>query len=325
MWELKQALSQDRSLNDDYSIPARLEAIESKLEELQIQEKTAQHNHHHHHDSSKQISLQDPLFIEIQTLKKAVSEQDATLTLLVEEGESSTPSVRREEFHTWTKKIEEGYTNEMSSIKEWCSQLEGSSWHAGNQETFFEMTSRISKLEFNLLQLSKGVSKQGSEESLVCKLQARIQTLEASQKQSQMQLQAQWKSMQNEWKSMQTSTQEACALQDMTLQNAQLEIKNLNQQVEGLHAIVCTQLRARATAEEMLQAHVSTITKQVASVTRQYVSVRISDNNRLLDATLRERIPIYAEKKDAFMLVRNTETCGNHDIPHGVVLKSLVP
>ncbi|CAH0487354.1 unnamed protein product [Peronospora farinosa] len=73
---------------------------------------------------------------------------------------------------------------------------------------------------------------------------------------------------------------------------------------EGLKLIVEKLMRDTGSAEELLQQYVSTITHQVASVTRQYVSVRIRDNNRLLDATLRARIPDYvSNESESFLLV----------------------
>ncbi|KAF4043251.1 hypothetical protein GN244_ATG04461 [Phytophthora infestans] len=74
---------------------------------------------------------------------------------------------------------------------------------------------------------------------------------------------------------------------------------------QGLKLIVEKLVRDTGSAEELLQQYVSTITHQVASVTRQYVSVRIRDNNRLLDATLRARVPDYvANESESFLLVR---------------------
>ncbi|CAH0475405.1 unnamed protein product [Peronospora belbahrii] len=74
---------------------------------------------------------------------------------------------------------------------------------------------------------------------------------------------------------------------------------------QGLKLIVEKLVRDTGSVDELLQQYVSTITHQVASVTRQYVSVRIRDNNRLLDATLRARVPDYVlNESESFLLVR---------------------
>ncbi|RHY00900.1 hypothetical protein DYB25_006628, partial [Aphanomyces astaci] len=64
--------------------------------------------------------------------------------------------------------------------------------------------------------------------------------------------------------------------------------------VAGLQKLIEKIMRDQGSVESMLQQYV-----------RQYVSVRIRDNNRLLDATLRARIPAYVENEhESFMLVR---------------------
>ncbi|KAL3658225.1 hypothetical protein V7S43_016854 [Phytophthora oleae] len=83
------------------------------------------------------------------------------------------------------------------------------------------------------------------------------------------------------------------------------ETRTMARTAQGLKLIVEKLVRDTGSAEELLQQYVSTITHQVASVTRQYVSVRIRDNNRLLDATLRARVPDYvANESESFLLVR---------------------
>ncbi|CAI5718145.1 unnamed protein product [Hyaloperonospora brassicae] len=85
---------------------------------------------------------------------------------------------------------------------------------------------------------------------------------------------------------------------------AQKETQAVARTSQGLKFIVEKLLRDTGSAEELLRQYVSTITHQVASVTRQYVSVRIRDNNRLLDATLRARIPDYvSNESEGFLLV----------------------
>eukprot|EP00644_Phytophthora_capsici_P007911 jgi/Phyca11/511148/fgenesh2_kg.PHYCAscaffold_77_\ len=83
------------------------------------------------------------------------------------------------------------------------------------------------------------------------------------------------------------------------------ETRTMARTAQGLKLIVEKLVRDTGSAEELLQQYVSTITHQVASVTRQYVSVRIRDNNRLLDATLRARVPDYVtNESESFLLVR---------------------
>jgi hypothetical protein len=106
---------------------------------------------------------------------------------------------------------------------------------------------------------------------------------------------------------------------------AREETRSVARTAQGLKLIVEKLVRDTGSAEELLQQYVSTITHQVASVTRQYVSVRIRDNNRLLDATLRARVPDYvANESESFLLVRpesKKEGEGGHslatEVTHG--------
>ncbi|CAI5731835.1 unnamed protein product [Peronospora destructor] len=94
------------------------------------------------------------------------------------------------------------------------------------------------------------------------------------------------------------------------------EIHAVARTSEGLKLIVEKLMRDTGSAEDLLQQYVSTITHQVASLTRQYVSVRIRDNNRLLDATLRARVPDYvSNESESFLLVhpdRKEESDGHN-------------
>jgi hypothetical protein len=94
-------------------------------------------------------------------------------------------------------------------------------------------------------------------------------------------------------------------LLENSLESNRQETIDLSKNTRGLKALVEKLVRDTGSAEELLQQYVSTITHQVASVTRQYVSVRIRDNNRLIDATLRARVPAYVQNEsESFMLVR---------------------
>ncbi|RHY87774.1 hypothetical protein DYB37_009863 [Aphanomyces astaci] len=89
--------------------------------------------------------------------------------------------------------------------------------------------------------------------------------------------------------------------------------------VAGLQKLIEKIMRDQGSVESMLQQYV-----------RQYVSVRIRDNNRLLDATLRARIPAYVENEhESFMLVRpNSKQPGGTtkpelDVEEAVVLRDV--
>ena len=72
-----------------------------------------------------------------------------------------------------------------------------------------------------------------------------------------------------------------------------------------MKALVATQLRHGQQAQSLLQGYVSTITNQVASVTRHFVTGLIRENNQLIDAALRSCIPDYANNESEFVLVRH--------------------
>lgn len=122
---------------------------------------------------------------------------------------------------------------------------------------------------------------------------------------SVQQLQVQVKHFQSEYKTDVAELRETVALMDTWVKTTRQESRDLAKNAKGMKQLVEKLVRDTGSAEELLQQYVSTITHQVASVTRQYVSVRIRDNNRLIDATLRARVPAYvANESESFMLVR---------------------
>ncbi|TMW61735.1 hypothetical protein Poli38472_010798 [Pythium oligandrum] len=119
------------------------------------------------------------------------------------------------------------------------------------------------------------------------------------------QVQTQLKQFLSEYKNETSELRENLALMDTWVKTTRQETRDLGKNVKGMKQLLEKLVRDTGSAEELLQQYVSTITHQVASVTRQYVSVRIRDNNRLIDATLRARVPAYVENEsESFMLVR---------------------
>lgn len=119
------------------------------------------------------------------------------------------------------------------------------------------------------------------------------------------QLQVQYKQFHSEYKTEASELRENLVLMDTWVKTTREETRDLGKNMKGMKQLVEKLVRDTGSAEELLQQYVSTITHQVASVTRQYVSVRIRDNNRLIDATLRARVPAYVENEsESFMLVR---------------------
>lgn len=76
-------------------------------------------------------------------------------------------------------------------------------------------------------------------------------------------------------------------------------------QVRSLKRLIEANLRNQVSAEAIVKEQVSLITKHVCMAMRQYTARRISENNVLIDQTLRERIPEYAKSDSQFVLVRN--------------------
>jgi small-conductance mechanosensitive channel len=74
----------------------------------------------------------------------------------------------------------------------------------------------------------------------------------------------------------------------------------------ALRELVTRTLRAVQSADAQVHANVGTITAQVSTVLRQFVERRFAENNALIDAAMRERVPAYATSASTarFALVR---------------------
>ncbi|RLN02674.1 hypothetical protein BBJ28_00027247, partial [Nothophytophthora sp. Chile5] len=199
----------------------------------------------------------------------------------------------------------------LAEQEEWLQQLEGefggSRFEApapsGNSTSMAAVTADLSKLQTQLAELEGAYQRQRHQgEQLAAELD-KMATLEV--------LQTQLGQQKTELKAMQETLSGVQTMARATRE----ETRAVARTSQGLKQIVEKLVRDTGSAETLLQQYVSTITHQVASVTRQYVSVRIRDNNRLLDATLRARVPAYvANESESFMLVRpEAKTDGNGD------------
>ncbi|CDF36451.1 unnamed protein product [Chondrus crispus] len=84
--------------------------------------------------------------------------------------------------------------------------------------------------------------------------------------------------------------------------------------VNSLKKLIESNLRTQWNAESIVKEQVSLITKHVCVAMRQYTTRRISENNALIDQTLRARVPEYAKNEGQFVLVREEDTDGNESI-----------
>lgn len=91
-------------------------------------------------------------------------------------------------------------------------------------------------------------------------------------------------------------------------------LDGLEANVKALKKLIESNLRTQVSAESIVKEQVSLITKHVCVAMRQYTARRISENNSLIDRTLRARIPEYAKSEDQFVLVREQDTDGNESI-----------
>ncbi len=78
------------------------------------------------------------------------------------------------------------------------------------------------------------------------------------------------------------------------------------QREAALRELVTRTLRAVQSADEQVRENVGTITAEVSTVLRHFVERRFAENNALVDAALRERVPDYAQSASTarFALVR---------------------
>lgn len=184
--------------------------------------------------------------------------------------------------------------------------------HESKQRVALEarVQARLAQQEEWLLQLERELSgtryDQPNVDVQVSRRVADLEAVDTEVRSGIQQLQSLVKQLQTEHKSEIGTLRESVALSETLALSARDETHALAKTSAGLKILIEKLVRDTGAAEELLQRYVSTITHQVASVTRQYVAVRIRDNNRLLDAALRARVPDYAASDgDRFPLVRS--------------------
>ncbi|KAE8970618.1 hypothetical protein PR003_g28122 [Phytophthora rubi] len=188
----------------------------------------------------------------------------------------------------------------MGELEEWLQQVEGELGGSHFEPTasstsasIAAMTDQLRKLQTHMSELELSWKQQREEAK---QLSAKLEELPAF-KAVQTQLDRTNKDV--------NALRESVASMETITTSTREETRTVARTSQGLKLIVEKLVRDTGSAEELLQQYVSTITHQVASVTRQYVSVRIRDNNRLLDATLRARVPDYVtNESESFLLVR---------------------
>ncbi|RHY29519.1 hypothetical protein DYB32_005075 [Aphanomyces invadans] len=198
--------------------------------------------------------------------------------------------------------LEARMMGQFDAHAEWLQQLEGlcGSWHASQTQ----VESLAVRLDRDFLQMGLSWRMQ-TQVAQLQKKAASTNTATSPGNHAQAlstdigmlhQIQTQMKHVMQDTK----NAIESVALMETRVMQAGDASDESKKKVAGLQKLV-----SGSTSVVFMMGKGSTITHQVASVTRQYVSVRIRDNNRLLDATLRARIPAYVENEhENFMLVR---------------------
>ncbi|KAG7378882.1 hypothetical protein PHYPSEUDO_009335 [Phytophthora pseudosyringae] len=178
----------------------------------------------------------------------------------------------------------------LGELEEWLQQIEGELGGSHFEPTASATSSSMSQLQAHFVELESSRKQQREEVYVKMKKLPDLNELQAQLDRQNGAVKALRDNI---------ASVEAAGL------STREETRAVTRTSQGLKLIVETLVRDTGSAEELLQQYVSTITHQVASVTRQYVSVRIRDNNRLLDATLRARVPAYvANESESFLLVR---------------------
>ncbi|KAF1780148.1 hypothetical protein GQ600_1462 [Phytophthora cactorum] len=181
----------------------------------------------------------------------------------------------------------------LGELEEWLQQVEGELGGSHFESTSTAMTKQLNGLQTQLNELENSWKRQRQEAQEICAKMEKLPNFE--------EIQSQMNQQSDQVKALRENVASVEAAGSSTRQ----ETHAVTRTAQGLKLIVEKLVRDTGSAEELLQQYVSTITHQVASVTRQYVSVRIRDNNRLLDATLRARVPDYvANESESFLLVR---------------------
>ncbi|KAG6572728.1 uncharacterized protein IUM83_18692 [Phytophthora cinnamomi] len=188
----------------------------------------------------------------------------------------------------------------LGELEEWLQQVEGELGGSHFEPTatstsasIAAMTNQLSKMQTHLSELEISWKQQREEAKILSAKLEELPALDALQTQL------------DQTDGIVNALRESVASVETVTSSTREETRSVARTSQGLKLIVEKLVRDTGSAEELLQQYVSTITHQVASVTRQYVSVRIRDNNRLLDATLRARVPEYvANESESFLLVR---------------------
>ena len=181
----------------------------------------------------------------------------------------------------------------LGELEEWLQQVEGeisgSRFEQGPSSSIAGMTDEMTRLEASLAKVE--ISWKHLQQK-VKELSAKVEKLPNLEN-----LRTQLDQQNDDVKVLRKNL-------DVIASSTRKETRAVARTSEGLKLIVEKLIRDTGSAEELLQQYVSSITHQVVSVTRQYVSVRIRDNNRLLDATLRARVPDYVlNESESFLLV----------------------
>lgn len=108
---------------------------------------------------------------------------------------------------------------------------------------------------------------------------------------------------------------------EQALQNGAIgQLRDVNKDyaasVKGLKKLVETNLRSHASSEGVVQSQAQLITRHVCVALRQFIARRITENNALIDKTLRARCANYAKGDEQFVLVRETNGIGEGDDPN---------
>eukprot|EP00658_Telonema_sp_P-2_P001423 TRINITY_DN10530_c0_g2_i4.p1 TRINITY_DN10530_c0_g2~~TRINITY_DN10530_c0_g2_i4.p1 ORF type:complete len:155 (-),score=42.07 TRINITY_DN10530_c0_g2_i4:277-741(-) len=97
----------------------------------------------------------------------------------------------------------------------------------------------------------------------------------------------------------------------------QEQLDEIRSQNTHLKHLVLKSFRQDQDAQELLKEYVGHIASQVSQVMNYAMTIRLEENNKLIDATLRDRVPDYVKNAStAFALVRNCNGSEAVVLPH---------
>eukprot|EP00172_Hildenbrandia_rubra_P001263 Plantae.Rhodophyta-Hildenbrandia_rubra.ctg18051.p1 GENE.Plantae.Rhodophyta-Hildenbrandia_rubra.ctg18051~~Plantae.Rhodophyta-Hildenbrandia_rubra.ctg18051.p1 ORF type:complete len:466 (+),score=112.69 Plantae.Rhodophyta-Hildenbrandia_rubra.ctg18051:1997-3394(+) len=105
-------------------------------------------------------------------------------------------------------------------------------------------------------------------------------------------------------------SREGALLDQNMVESLTSRVERAETNVAKLKKLIASNLRTDQKVEEVVKTNVSVITKHVCSAMRYFTSKKITDNNRLLDKVLRQRISEYANHDDddeEYVLVQQIE------------------